>query len=55
MVVADASVAAKWLLADEEDTDRADRLLQDETVGTSVILAPPLLRSEVANVLLTRV
>ena len=49
MIVVDASVAFKWLL-EEEGSDRAAGLVAAQTV-----LAPSLLRIEVANALLTKV
>ena len=49
-LVVDASVAVKWLVA-EEDTEAANRLLQ----GSHELHAPRLLASEVANALWRKV
>jgi predicted nucleic acid-binding protein len=54
MFVADASVAGKWLFPDEVRSDLAFRLLDDELAGDRRILAPPLLRGELTNVLRKR-
>jgi predicted nucleic acid-binding protein len=52
-VVADASVALKWVL-DEDFSDRAEALFND-TVGQGLpIFAPPHLTSEVTNALYRR-
>jgi len=53
-VVLDASVAAKWLLA-EEDSDKADGLFQAWTVGRIELLAPEILPAEVSSALWKRV
>ena len=47
-LVVDASVAVKWLVA-EEDSDAADRLLTDDDLH-----APRLMASEIANALWRR-
>lgn len=52
-LVVDASVAAKWLLA-EEGTDQAEALLEACKEGEYTPLAPEILGSEVAAVLWKR-
>ena len=47
--VVDASVATKWLLRDEPDTDLADLLLEDSREGRIDLLAPAQLRYEVSS------
>ena len=47
--VIDASVATKWLLRDEPNTDLADLLLEDSREGRIDLLAPTQLRFEVAS------
>jgi predicted nucleic acid-binding protein len=46
--VVDASVAAKWLLRDEEDVDRADGLLHRFDAGDLLLFAPRQIEVEVA-------
>lgn len=53
MIVVDASVAAKWILV-EPYTDRALALVDAVDSSDEVIVAPPLLPFEVANVLRQR-
>ena len=53
MIVVDASVAAKWVLP-EPDSDKAEALYNDTIRGGEQILAPSLLRFEVANILRQR-
>src|SRR5262245_38742210 len=50
MIVVDASVAAKWILA-EEHSDKAQALYGAHTLAGERIVAPPLLNSEITNVL----
>src|SRR3954451_2272547 len=50
MIVVDASVAAKWILV-EEHSDKAQALHSACTQAGERIIAPPLLTSEVTNVL----
>jgi predicted nucleic acid-binding protein len=54
VIVLDASVAAKLVLLDEADTDKAAALAQDCFSRGEPLVAPPLLRSEVANILRQR-
>jgi len=53
-LVVDASVAAKWLVP-EEDSDRAGHLLRAWTQGKANLTAPDLILPEVASVLWKRV
>ena len=53
MICADASVAAKWLFA-EEHAAQASALLRDALGVAEPLVAPPLLPSEVANVIRQR-
>lgn len=55
MIVADASVAAKWLFLEEEHAGQAARLLENTVSRNLPILAPPLLQSEIVNILRQRV
>lgn len=48
-VVVDASVALKWRLRDEEETQQADALLEDFLVGKLVLLTPTLFDYEITN------
>ena len=50
-VVVDASVAAKWLLRDEDDVDRADAPLGEIHRGETVAYAPRQIHVEVAAAL----
>ena len=49
-VVVDASVAAKWLIP-EEDSDKASKIMRSYRDGRTELYAPDLLVYEVANVL----
>ena len=53
MICVDASVAAKWILA-EEYSDKALRLYQDAVANGQSIVAPTLLPYEVTNILRLR-
>jgi predicted nucleic acid-binding protein len=53
VIVVDASVAAKWLLP-ERHSDKADALYADSQASGELIIAPYLLRFEIANVLRQR-
>lgn len=53
MICVDASVAAKWSLV-EEHSGQARDLLRDALTQQEPIIAPPLLPSEVANVIRQR-
>lgn len=52
-MVADASVAVKWLFT-EEHSDQARAMLRAAHDGTEIIVAPPLLPFEVANTIRQR-
>ncbi len=52
-IVVDASVMLRAFLRDEEDTAQVDRLLDDHADGRLVLVAPILLKCEVANALRT--
>jgi predicted nucleic acid-binding protein len=54
MIVLDASVAAKLVLTNEANADKAAALAQDCARRAEPLVAPPLLPSEVANVLRQR-
>lgn len=47
--VVDASVAGKWLLPDEPDTDAANRVMNDFRDGRTVLVAPTQIRFEVPS------
>lgn len=51
-LVVDASVAAKWHLTDEPLTTAASHLLTGFSAGTTDLIAPALIRYEVAQTLL---
>ena len=53
MICADSSVAAKWFFA-EEHAAQASALLRTALGAAEPIIAPPLLPSEVANVIRQR-
>jgi predicted nucleic acid-binding protein len=53
MICLDASIAAK-LIFTEPYSDRAQKLYQDEATANQRIVAPPLLRYEVTNVVRRR-
>jgi predicted nucleic acid-binding protein len=50
-VVIDASVALKWRLRDEEETDQADSLLEDFLIGQLDLHTPTLFDYEITNAL----
>ena len=52
-IVVDASVLLRAFPRDEEETRQVDRLLDDHADGRLVLIAPPLLKYEVANALRT--
>ena len=54
MIVLDASVAAKLVLLDEADADKAAALVGDCINRGEPLVAPPLLRSEITNILRQR-
>lgn len=52
-LIVDTSVALKWLNQDnEQNIDRADKILEDAKDGQVKILAPELLKYEIGNALL---
>lgn len=53
--VVDASVMAKWLLSDEDDSSGALELKRDCANGATAIAVPGLVRYEVASLLSTAV
>ena len=53
MICVDASVAGKWLFP-EEHSAQADALLRGALEQAEPIVAPPLLPSEVANIVRQR-
>ena len=53
MICFDASVAAKWLFPEEHSAE-ASELLRAALVAGEAIIAPPLFRSEVANIICQR-
>jgi len=48
-LVVDASVAAKWHLPDEDDVASANRVLVDFVAGELGLVAPDIIRHEVAS------
>ena len=55
MIVLDASVALKWIFADEDRADHAERIRDDHVSGKNAIAVPTLFFYEIANVLATKV
>ena len=55
MIVLDSSVALKWIFADEEGTEHAERVRDDHISGKNEIAVPTLFFYEIANVLATKV
>jgi predicted nucleic acid-binding protein len=55
VIVLDASVALKWIFADEEGTEHAVRVRDDHISGKNEIAVPALFFYEIANVLATKV
>jgi predicted nucleic acid-binding protein len=53
IIVVDASLAAKWVLH-EDDSDRAETLLQRAIQAGDTLAAPPHFRSEVINAIYQR-
>jgi len=52
-LIIDTSVAVKWLNQDnEENIEKADKILQDAKEGKVELIAPELLKYEVGNALL---
>lgn len=54
MIVIDASIAVKWIMKDEEDSDKALVVYQKHILKTEAILVPQLFFIEVANSLITK-
>ncbi len=54
MIVIDASIAVKWIMKDEEDSDKALEIYQKHILKTEPILVPQLFFIEVANSLITK-
>jgi len=54
MIVIDASVAAKWILEHEQDTDKALIILKNHTFSIEEIIVPDLFFYEIANTLATK-
>lgn len=55
MIVLDSSVALKWIFADENGAEHAERVRNDHISGKSEIAVPSLFFYEIANVLATKV
>jgi predicted nucleic acid-binding protein len=55
MIVLDSSVALKWIFADEEGANHAERIRDDHVSGKNEIAVPALFFYEIANVLATKV
>ena len=54
MIVIDTSVAAKWIFAYEQDSDKAKTLLLNHSSAVATIIVPDLLFFEIANALATK-
>jgi predicted nucleic acid-binding protein len=55
MIVLDSSVALKWIFADEEGTEHAERIRDGHVSGKNEIAVPSLFFYEIANILATKV
>ncbi len=55
MIVLDSSVALKWIFADEEGAEHAERIRNEHASAKNEIAVPSLFFYEVANVLATKV
>ena len=55
MIVLDSSVALKWIFANEDSADHAERIRDDHVSSKNEIAVPTLFFYEIANVLATRV
>jgi predicted nucleic acid-binding protein len=55
MIVLDSSVALKWIFADEDSADHAERIRHDHVSSKNEIAVPTLFFYEIANVLATKV
>ena len=54
MIVIDTSIAVKWIMKDEEDSDKALILYQNHLLKKETILVPRLLYIEIANSFITK-
>jgi predicted nucleic acid-binding protein len=54
MIVIDASIAAKWILENEQDTEKALIILASHISSTEKIIVPDLFFYEIANTLVTK-
>ncbi len=54
MIIIDASVAAKWLFKNEQDTKRAKEILESHIAGEDKIIVPDLFFYEIANMAVTK-
>lgn len=54
MIVIDTSIAVKWIMKDEEESDKALILYQNHLLKTETILVPRLFYIEIANSLITK-
>lgn len=55
MIVLDSSVALKWIFADEEGAEHAERVRNEHISGKNEIAVPSLFFYEIANVLASKV
>ncbi|HIJ86233.1 MAG TPA: type II toxin-antitoxin system VapC family toxin [Desulfuromonadales bacterium] len=55
MIVLDSSVALKWIFADEDGAEHAERIRNEHISGKNEIAVPSLFFYEIANVLATKV
>ena len=55
MIVLDSSVALKWIFADEEGAEHAERIRAEHVSGKNEIAVPGLFFYEISNVLATKV
>ncbi|MBI3955540.1 type II toxin-antitoxin system VapC family toxin [Candidatus Gottesmanbacteria bacterium] len=54
MIVIDTSIAVKWIMKDEEDSEKAFILYQNHLLQKETILVPRLFYIEIANSLITK-
>ena len=55
MIVLDSSIALKWIFADEDGAEHAERVRAEHVSGNNEIAVPSLFFYEIANVLATKV
>jgi len=55
MIVLDSSVALKWIFADEDGAEHANRVRDEHISGINEIAVPTLFFYEISNVLATKV